>query len=65
MVDAIVNLLLYLETACSSHISVSRSCSDFNDLDGELYHSGMSAAYSQVADYVRSLLSELDPESGR
>lgn len=59
------DLLMNLEAAEEAHRSVAHSCAGFNDWDGDLYHSGMAAAYEQVAESIRSHLAELDSASGR
>lgn len=59
------DLLMNIEAAAEAHQAVARSCYGFNDLDGDLYQTGMANAYLQVAEFLRERLSELDSESGR
>ena len=54
-----------LDDASAAHSYVASSCGSFNDLNGDYYHSGMSSAYTEIADYLRSLLPEPDSGSGR
>lgn len=65
MFSNIRDFIALLDDASAAHSFVARSCGSFNDLNGDYYHSGMSAAYTEVADYLRSLLSEPDSEGGR
>lgn len=59
------DLLMIFEDAEEAHRNCAHSCAGFNDFEGDLYHSGMSSAFQQVADFLKQRLSELDSESGR